>query len=115
MRLLLREDLRATGWVLCNNHRACRWPLAPRPLVEHSSLGAPAVPAEFKVELRNKFSGLFILSGGFNRPLAETALAERRGDLVAFARPFLANPDLLERMRQNAPLNEPDASTFYTP
>jgi N-ethylmaleimide reductase len=84
-------------------------------LVDHSSMGAPAVPAEFKVELRNQFSGLFILSGGFNRPLAETALAERRGDLVAFGRPFLANPDLLERMRQNAPLNEPDASTFYTP
>jgi N-ethylmaleimide reductase len=84
-------------------------------LVDHSSMGAPPVPAEFKIKLRNTFAGLFILSGGFNRTLAEAAVAQKRGDLVAFGRPFLANPDLVERMRQNAVLNEPDASTFYTP
>jgi N-ethylmaleimide reductase len=84
-------------------------------LVDHSSMGAPPVPAAFKVKLRNGFDGLFILSGGFSRTTAETALIEKRGDLVAFGRPFLANPDLVLRMQQNAPLNQPDASTFYTP
>ena len=84
-------------------------------LVDHSSMGAPPVPADFKVKLRNGFDGLFILSGGFNRATAETALVEKRGDLVAFGRPMLANPDLVARMQLNAPLNEPDPSTFYTP
>jgi N-ethylmaleimide reductase len=84
-------------------------------LVDHSSMGAPPVPADFKLKLRGSFDGVFILSGGFNRMTAETALVEKRGDLVAFGRPMLANPDLVARMRQNAALNEPDPATFYTP
>jgi N-ethylmaleimide reductase len=84
-------------------------------LVDHSSMGAPPVPADFKVRLRDSFDGVFILSGGFDRATAETALIEKRGDLVAYGRPFLANPDLVARLRQDAPLNKPDASTFYTP
>jgi N-ethylmaleimide reductase len=84
-------------------------------LVDHSSMGAPPVPADFKVKLREGFDGLFILSGGFDKTTAEAALVEKRGDLVAFGRPFLANPDLVARMQKNAPLNAPDQSTFYTP
>jgi len=84
-------------------------------LVDHSAMGAPPVPADFKVRLRAGFNGLFILSGGFNRAAAETALLEKRGDLVAFGRPFIANPDLVERLRAGAVLNEPDMATFYTP
>ncbi len=84
-------------------------------LVDHSSMGAPPVPADFKLKLRDGFDGLFILSGGFDQASAEQALTDKRGDLVAFGRPFLANPDLLARMRQDAPLNAPDEATFYTP
>lgn len=84
-------------------------------LVDHSSMGAPPVPADFKVKLRNGFDGLFILSGGFDQTTAEAALVEKRGDLVAFGRPFLANPDLPARMQKDEPLNQPDQSTFYTP
>jgi N-ethylmaleimide reductase len=84
-------------------------------LVDHSSMGAPPVPADFKVKLRNAFDGLFVLSGGFNKATAESALTEKRGDLVAFGRPFLANPDLVARMLKNAPLNPPNPDTFYTP
>jgi N-ethylmaleimide reductase len=84
-------------------------------LVDHSSMGAPPVPADFKLKLRSAFNGLFIVSGGFDHASAEHALLEGFGDLVAFGRPFLANPDLVARMRKNAPLNEPDQSTFYTP
>lgn len=83
-------------------------------LVDHSAMGAPPVPAEFKLQLRRAFSGSFILSGGFDRDSAERALAEDRGDLVAFGRPFLANPDLPVRMRTRAALNPPDPSTFYS-
>jgi N-ethylmaleimide reductase len=84
-------------------------------LVDHSAMGAPEVPAEFKARLRSAFTGLFIASGGYAAASAEAALSEKRADLVAFGRPFLANPDLVERMRANAALNTPDMSTFYTP
>ena len=83
-------------------------------LVDHSAMGAPPVPTDFKTRLRGGFKGLFILSGGFNRAAAETALIENRGDLVAFGRSFLANPDLVARLRAGVPLNEPDMATFYT-
>lgn len=83
-------------------------------LVDHSAMGAPPVPADFKTRLRAGFNGLFMLSGGFDRSTAESALVEKRGDLVAFGRPFLANPDLVARLRAGAPLNEPNMATFYT-
>ena len=84
-------------------------------LVDHSAMGAPPVPADFKLKLRAGFDGLFILSGGFDHASAEQALLDKRGDLVAFGRPFLANPDLVARMRTDAPLNAPDMATFYVP
>ena len=84
-------------------------------LVDHSSLGAPEVPAAFKAKLRTAFGGTFIASGGYDRASAEQALKDGRGDLVAFGRAWLANPDLIERMKTGLPLNDPDPSTFYTP
>jgi N-ethylmaleimide reductase len=84
-------------------------------LVDHSAMGAPPVPADFKLKLRAGFNGLFILCGGFDRASAEQALLEKRGDLIAFGRPFLANPDLVARMRKDAPLNAPDMATCYLP
>jgi N-ethylmaleimide reductase len=84
-------------------------------LLDHSAMGAPAVPAELKRSLRAAFKGLFILAGGFDRASAESALQAGQADLIAFARPFLANPDLMARMRADAPLNAVDMATFYTP
>ena len=84
-------------------------------LLDHSAMGAPPVPAKLKSRLRAAFKGLFILAGGFDRASAESALKAGQADLIAFARPFLANPDLVERMRTNAALNDVDMATFYTP
>jgi N-ethylmaleimide reductase len=84
-------------------------------LLDHSAMGAPAVPAELKARLRAAFQGAFILAGGFDRASAERALEAGQADLIAFARPFLANPDLVARLRTDAPLNTPDPTTFYTP
>ncbi|HEX5805448.1 MAG TPA: alkene reductase [Macromonas sp.] len=84
-------------------------------LLDHSAMGAPPVPAELKSRLRAAFQGVFILAGGFDGAAAEAALQAGQADLIAFARPFLANPDLVERMRTNAPLNALDMDTFYTP
>jgi N-ethylmaleimide reductase len=84
-------------------------------LVNHSSMGAPALPEEIRPALRDAFPGAFVLSGGYDLERAQSDLATGAGDLVAFGRPFLANPDLLERFRNGAELNEPRPDTFYTP
>lgn len=91
------------------------WGLQYLHLLDHSALGAPPVPTELKSRLRASFRGLFILAGGFDRDNAESELEAGRADLIAFARPFLANPDLVERMQADAVLNTVDVATFYTP
>lgn len=84
-------------------------------LLDHSAMGAPPVPAELKSQLRAAFKGWFVLAGGFDRASAESALEAGQADLIAFARPFLASPDLVERMRAGVALNAMDMATFYTP
>ncbi len=64
-------------------------------------------------ELREEFSGVYMVNGGYDRGRAADALAGGRAVLVSFGRPFLANPDLPERLLRDASLNEPDPSTFY--
>ncbi|MCB9640960.1 MAG: alkene reductase [Myxococcales bacterium] len=84
-------------------------------MVDHAAMGAPAVPDTIKASFRQAFKGTLILSGGYDRPRADADIIEGKGDLVAFGRPYLSNPDLVERLRQGAELNAPDFSTFYTP
>jgi len=54
----------------------------------------------------------WMVNNGYDRESAEQAV-HAGADLVAFGRPFIANPDLVERLRRNAPLNAPDKTTFY--
>jgi N-ethylmaleimide reductase len=63
--------------------------------------------------LRRSFRGAYVANNGYDRGMATDAVASGRADLVAFGRLFIANPDLVERLRVNAPLNEPDRATFY--
>ena len=83
-------------------------------LVDHSSMGAPAVPESTKAAIRKAFPGTLVLSGGYDRTRAEADLAAGRTDLIAFGRPFIANPDLPIRLRAGAVLAVPDPATFYT-
>jgi len=84
-------------------------------LVDHSATGAPPVPAEFKAKLRAAFARTFIAVGGLDAKSAEKVLHANEADLTAFGRPFLANPDLVARMKAGAELNAPDMASFYTP
>ncbi len=85
-------------------------------LVDHSAMGAPAVPAEIKNEIRKLFKNTIIISGGYDFNRAEADLQNGLGDLVAFGRPFINNPDLVSRFKNNLPLSaDLDQSTFYTP
>ncbi len=84
-------------------------------LLDHSAYGAPKVPERLKQAIRRAWPRTLILAGGFDRPLADAALRDGKGDLFAFGRAFLANPDLVARMQGNLPLNRPDPATFHTP
>ncbi len=63
--------------------------------------------------LRWKFAGPYIANSGYDLARAQTAVRSGTVDLVAFGIPFLANPDLVRRYRENLPLNAADPSTFY--
>ena len=83
-------------------------------LVDHSPMGAPAVPASIKAMFRKTFKGALILSGGYDAVRADKDIADGRCDLVAFGRPFLANPDFIARSKAGAAMNAPDMDSFYT-
>jgi N-ethylmaleimide reductase len=85
-------------------------------LVDHSSMGAPMVPIEIKQSIRERFQEIIILSGGYTKERAEKELQDGLADLIAFGRPFINNPNLVERFANGWPLSkELDMKTFYTP
>jgi len=85
-------------------------------LVDHQSMGAPAVPAATVATVREKFTNTLILSGGYTTlAQIDEALDSGRADLVAIGRPFISNPDLVERLKAGQPLAEADQATFYAP
>jgi N-ethylmaleimide reductase len=64
---------------------------------------------------RAVFPGAFIWCGGFNdRERAQAALDTGLVDLIAFGRPYIANPDLVDRLKHGWPLAEADRSAYYT-
>jgi N-ethylmaleimide reductase len=84
-------------------------------VVEDSFQGnhANGRPEEVIDAIRAGFKGTYIGNGAYTADEARKRISEGRCDLVSFGRLFIANPDLPERFRQNAPLNEWDESTFY--
>ncbi len=71
-----------------------------------------AVPFDYQA-LRRSFKGFYIANNGYDRALAQQALAQGQADLIAFGRAFIANPDLVERLRIGARLAEPHRETLY--
>lgn len=100
--VLLAKELAAVG-------------LAYVHIVDHSSMGAPAVGDDMKDAIRAAFGGVIIVSGGLSAETAEQALQQGKGELAAFGRPYISNPDLVHRMKNGIALQDPDFSTFYTP
>ncbi|MDE2254712.1 MAG: alkene reductase [Betaproteobacteria bacterium] len=75
--------------------------------------GGPSLTADFRKQLRECYRGRLIVCGNYTAESAEARIGEGLADAVAFGRPFIANPDLVERLRRGAALNKPDATTFY--
>jgi len=84
-------------------------------LVNHKAMGAPALPDDIREMIRETFPNTVILSGGYDKESANKDVADGKGDLIAFGRPFISNPDLVYRMKENKDLADPNPDTFYTP
>ncbi len=78
-------------------------------------LAGGSVTGDLLKQTRAIFPGTIILNGGYDAARAEADLDAGLGDLVAFGRHFVSNPDLPDRLRMGAPIAEPDADTLYTP
>jgi N-ethylmaleimide reductase len=63
--------------------------------------------------LRRRFRGLYMANNGYDLAMAVRARREGVADLIAFGKPFISNPDLVERLRDGLPLASPDPATFY--
>lgn len=81
-------------------------------VVEGDMTGQNQRPFDY-LALRKAFKGCYMGNLMYDFDRATSAIREGKVDLVAFGRPFIANPDLVERLRTGAPLNEPDGDTFY--
>jgi N-ethylmaleimide reductase len=75
-------------------------------LVDHSAMGAPVVSPELKKLIRKNFKNTIILSGGYDMERAEADIQSGLADLVAFGRPFINNPDLVDRFKKNWTLSQ---------
>jgi N-ethylmaleimide reductase len=74
-------------------------------------IGEPMTLAEF----RKVFHGPLMGNCGYTRETAEKAIAEGHADLISFGRPYISNPDLVERFRNSWPLAESDPTHWYSP
>jgi N-ethylmaleimide reductase len=82
--------------------------------VVEGATGGPRDIAPFDYgSLRKRFKGTYIANNGYDFELANKVLTANEADLIAFGKPFISNPDLVERLKRGAPLNEWDKATFY--
>ena len=70
---------------------------------------------DYHALLRPLFKGTYLMGSGLDKAKAEQVLDSNQADATVFGGAFLANPDLVERFKQNAPLNTPNKDTFYSP
>jgi len=91
-----------------------RGKLAFMHVIEGATRGPRDHAPDFDFEaLRKRYSGTYVANNGYTPELARQRVAAGKTDLVAFGRLYIANPDLVERLKAGAPLNEPDEKTFY--
>lgn len=83
--------------------------------IEGATGGPRDLPGFDYVAARQAFKGTYIANNGYDRQMAIDAIESGKADAIAFGRMFISNPDLVERLKLNAALNEPNPSTFYTP
>ena len=75
----------------------------------------PYAVKEIAKHFRPRYKGTLVINGRFNRDRGNRVLEEGLADAVAFGKPFISNPDLVERIRRGAEWARWDENTFYTP
>lgn len=80
---------------------------------DQETLGAQAIPDGFVDQFRKAYTGTLVVAGGYQLENGQAALDVGRADLIAIGRPFLTNPDLVERLRNGWPQTPIDPSVFY--
>jgi N-ethylmaleimide reductase len=65
--------------------------------------------------LRSTYKGIYLANGGFTYETGQAMLARGGADAIVYGKPFIANPDLVERFKKGAALSTPDFGTFYKP
>ncbi|TBW09853.1 alkene reductase [Azotobacter chroococcum] len=107
------EDAEAGPMALYLAEQLGRRGLAYLHLHEAEWMGVPGYPEGFREAVRARFPGAIVVCGGYTAARAEALLQTGLADAVAFGRPYIANPDLVQRFAQGAPLAEADQATFY--
>jgi 2,4-dienoyl-CoA reductase-like NADH-dependent reductase (Old Yellow Enzyme family) len=92
--------------------RARKKGLAYLHIIEGDTSGLPVPTFDYK-NLKRTFGGLVIANNGFDKPRANKAIADGRADLIAFGKPFIANPGLVIRLFLDAPLTPVNRETLY--
>jgi len=82
-------------------------------LSEPDWAGGPVLPESFRTALRSRYRGVLIGAGNYSLAKATDLLDKQLIDGAAFGRTYIANPDLVERLQQDAPLNEQRPELFY--
>lgn len=82
-------------------------------LSDQLTIGAEKMPEGFAASFCKTYRGTLIAAGGFDKTSGTRALESGALGLVAIGRPFIANPDLVDRMKNDWPLATPDRATFY--
>ncbi|HEX4855348.1 MAG TPA: alkene reductase [Limnobacter sp.] len=84
-------------------------------MIEGSTGGDRNVPGFDYAKARKTFKGTYIVNNGYTRQMAIDALETGAADAVSFGRAYIANPDLVQRLKRNAPLAEGNPQTYYVP
>jgi N-ethylmaleimide reductase len=84
-------------------------------IVDHRGMGAPDFPTDIVTTLKKIFKGTIITGGNINTAEEAQAVLDKGSDLVYIGRPYISNPNLVEKLKNNIALTQPIMNTFYTP
>lgn len=113
--LAVYDDVPTTYQYLIN--KLAKFDVAYIHLLDVTALGAIGAPEGFLFDLVKDYSGTVLFNGGWADKLDEAEALVQKNDnyFISIGAPFIANPDLIERLKSGAALNKPDKDTFYTP
>ena len=84
-------------------------------LVDHTGMGAPEFPKDIKIKIKNAFGGTVIGGGNVQSAADAEKVFEDGFELAYVGRPFISNPDLIEKFKNDKELVQPNMDTFYSP